>query len=302
MHQCFPCCIRSSFGLLLLRDAARAVKYARIVNSEFYRLLQRRLLPIEVINKVIIIALGALWKICMIRDPNVKKDAKRDALIQSLMASHVLDLFRTLVQVGSTQLAERPEESVHDPTPLDKEGSKVNVDLAQRITATFRRTLPALRISSKWLVTNFSYITSSRTSNGTSQHFLDAIDTFWEAYVKFVTALGDAFPPDDLPTLKMPLEEDMDMNGFMPVKKLMMKIGGSEGGLGLCTEEGMSEVHPNEEMLMRISDILQDGGKMAEIEVRALRSLYFLRIDSHCFKGLTYLQNRRFHLYIETYR
>ena len=53
------------------------------------------------------------------------------------------------MQIGEKELAEKPEDSIQD---------NLSRDLAQRITAIFRRTLPALRIASKWLRSNISYI------------------------------------------------------------------------------------------------------------------------------------------------
>jgi protein SMG7 len=61
------------------------------------------------------------------------------------MIDHLLDLHGALLEVGEDELRDLP--------PIDSID-----DLAQRITATFRRTLPALRIASKWLRANFKYV------------------------------------------------------------------------------------------------------------------------------------------------
>lgn len=192
----------------------------------------------------------------MIREPGIKKDVKRDSVVEPLMASHILDLFRSLLQIGTTQLRLALAET---PDVQDKD------DLAQRITAEFRRTLPALRIASKWLRSNLSYIESAQSSVATSPTFSAAITEFWSVYAEFFTALSETFPRARLPVLKGPLEEDVDMSGFSPIKRMMFNLPAStDNGL----ESGQSQVHPNEEQLMRIADLLGDALSVSDLEVR----------------------------------
>lgn len=234
----------------ICRSAAKASKHGRKIVSEFSAMVADRALPDRLISEVIVMALGALWKLRMIRDDSIKKDSKRDSIVEALMATHILELYRSLLEVGSAQLAESPE--------VLQNGD----DLALHITATFRRTLPALRIASKWLRSNFSYIESFPV--GTSETIIDVLSDFWRAYMAFFTALMDAFPPERLPTLKGPLEEDVEMTGFSPIKRLMF-------GLPAHTEDGLSpgqsQVHPNEEQLMRIADLLTDATILSGMEV-----------------------------------
>jgi hypothetical protein len=64
------------------------------------------------------------------------------------------------------------------------------------------------------------------------------------------------------------LEEDVDMRGFLPLKKLMV---GEEKGEVESKGEGnkaAAQVHPNEEQLMRIADLLNDAKLLTEFEVR----------------------------------
>ena len=67
------------------------------------------------------------------------------AIVEWSMLDHLLDFHGALLEVGEDELRDLP--------PIDSID-----DLAQRITATFRRTLPALRIASKWLRANFKYV------------------------------------------------------------------------------------------------------------------------------------------------
>ncbi|KAH8112248.1 hypothetical protein DFH11DRAFT_515324 [Phellopilus nigrolimitatus] len=229
-------------------SAARATKHARNVIAEFKSLISERILPSGTVSEIIVLAIGALWKLRMIRDAHIRTDRKA---VEPLMASHILDLSRTLLVMGSHELAEKPENV------QDKD------DLAQHITAAFRRTLPAARIASKWLRSNFSYVETAMSSGTTSPSFLEAIKDFWKAYTSFSTSLSEAFPITRLPSLKNPLEEDVDMTGFSPIKKSMFKRSApTENGLAL----GQDKVHPNEEYLMRISDLLEDAHQMVKFE------------------------------------
>lgn len=197
----------------------------------------------------------------MIRNPSYQQGSKRDKAVETLMAIHILTLYRTLLHLGEKEIAEKPEENVQGDSS----------DLAQHITAKFRRTLPALRIASKWLRSNFTYI---ELSASTPESLSVAIESLWSTYVSFYAALSDTFPLEQLPSLKGPLEEDVEMTGFLPIKRLMfVSAAMTEDGLN----PGQSEVHPNEEQLMRISDLLKDAHFIADVDV----SLYGLIIDSN---------------------
>ncbi|KAI5120400.1 hypothetical protein M0805_000179 [Coniferiporia weirii] len=229
-------------------SSARASKHASNIVAEFELLLTDRILPSITVSEIVVLALGALWKLRMIRDSKVRADRK---VIEPLMASHILDLSRTLLVMASVQLAEKPEDV------QDKE------DLAQHITAVFRRMLPAIRIVSKWLRSNLSYVGTLLTSATALPSLPIAIKDFWKAYVTFLTALNETFPSAKLPLLKSPLEEDVDMSGFSPIKKDMFNhSAATENGLA----PGHDEVHPNEEYLMRISDILVDAVEVSALE------------------------------------
>ncbi|EIW80021.1 hypothetical protein CONPUDRAFT_145058 [Coniophora puteana RWD-64-598 SS2] len=278
------------------------------IADEFASLVSERHLLTEVVSKVIILAQGALWKHRMIRDPAVAAAAattggSRHAgaspnapassgsssnytqppphEIESRIATHVLDMHRALLRVGIAELAEAPP----DDAAAD--------DLAQLITATFRRTLPALRIANKWLVANGKYVvqhTSSPVENGGERRSGTAADhgkggkggkgskgdknamlssasvsSFWATYARFFTALAGAFPMCRLKALDTPLEEDVDMRGFLPLRGLMYgEEAVGEAGAGVIgRKEGR---HPNDEMLMRIWDLLSDAEKVAEME------------------------------------
>ena len=272
------------------------------VVEEFSGLVTDRILPIEMISKIVILAEGALWKHRMIRRPsNTEKREKwssRLAVTESNIVTHLIATHRVLLGNGIVELAEAPPDDA-------AEG-----DLAQRITATFRRTLPALRMAGKWLRSNTRYLSQGlkpsvngdedagvtkdakgrgkRNSNPTIT--IDGIDEFWHNYARFSTSLINSFPVEKLPELRTQLEEDIDMAGFLPLRKYMTGSDGKPLGTSrrntadgaqvtVITQEPREQsplrdqVHPNEEQLMRIADILTDAKAIAADAVSRLSYL-----------------------------
>ncbi len=240
-----------------------APKHDEAVVKEFSELVSDRVLSIDTISKVIIAAQGALWK-------HRKVSVSASVSMESRIASHVLALHRALLRCGITE--------------LDEAAKIVEDDLAMRITATFRRTLPALRIASRWLRVNLDYVlgdTRKNISNAERGSVISDISKFWEAYTSFATRIVLVFPPTSLPKLKSSLEEDFDTRGYLP-------LGGMLAQEVTSTElEGqdlraLEQVHPNEEQLMRIWDIGHDARLVAEIPGTQMESFraQFSLIDS----------------------
>jgi hypothetical protein len=157
--------------------------------------------------------------------------------------------------------------------------------------------LPALRILSKWMKSHLEYMSRSADraaalsqESSLSQDLSDTeveeaqaraladaalVQTtveLWKSYVSFINTLRFAFPFDALPSLgamgqtgaaPLALEEDSDMRGFAPTRKAMLYVNGSTPGSSLAQPRA-SQVHPNEEQLMRIADLLIDAKVMAE--------------------------------------
>ncbi|KAF7799492.1 hypothetical protein EIP86_010727 [Pleurotus ostreatoroseus] len=287
----------------------RAKTLGEMVVKDFADLVGDRILPIDMISKVIILAQGALWKYRMARRPSHgDRRHTRSHATESHIVSHLIATHRVLLKNGSVELAESPPEDAAEH------------DLAQRITATFRRTLPALRMAGKWLRANTRYISQGRrlAANGDDvsvsatpsrdsgrggrdkKHhappvIVVGLDEFWTEYATFCTSLIRTFPTEELPKLCTQLEEDVEMAGFLPLRKFMMGPDGRVAGIGLSgavSPRGAGEstiranvsvdgqqqtaetdspiprdqVHPNEEQLMRISDILADAEAIAEDE------------------------------------
>uniref|UniRef100_A0A8H7XU36 Protein SMG7 n=1 Tax=Psilocybe cubensis TaxID=181762 RepID=A0A8H7XU36_PSICU len=254
-------------------------KHNEKVFHDFYALVSERHLPIDLISNTIVLSQGALWKHRMIRDTPSTSHRKTDAapvqpgtatLIEWGMLDHLMDMHLVLLEVGKDELK--------DPQIME-EGAD---DIAQRISATFRRTLPALRIASKWLRANYKYVVqdqefiayqSRESSKGINivkkdenkiSGYSKKTQRFWKGYAQFMLALSQAFPANKLHPFLSPLEEDVEMKGFLPLRKLM----GEEKGKEKAQVNGAQreQVHPNVEQLMRISDLLEDAKVLVQME------------------------------------
>jgi hypothetical protein len=256
-------------------------KHAQSIRDEFYALVSEKHVPHDFICKMMFPPQGALWKHRMIREPTPSgspKDSGDDPIpgpsskaVEARMLTHLLAMQQVLLEVGIIELTDNSSED----------------DLAQRITATFRRTLPALRISSKWLRANYRYVVQTRsfddsgivktrenrgsfsTAAAAGEEANIAILQFWTKYAKFSTLLWRTFPFGRLPTLSMPLEEDVDMSGFLPLRQTTgdaknVAAVDHRDDLPSRFNSGESQVHPNDEQLMRIADLLNDAKILAD--------------------------------------
>ncbi|EJD05322.1 uncharacterized protein FOMMEDRAFT_138831 [Fomitiporia mediterranea MF3/22] len=228
--------------------ATRASKHSRYVIAKFRSLISEPALPANVVSDIVVLAFSALWKIRMIRDKNIRANRR---VIEPLIATHILSLSRALFDTSRVQLSVKIEDVLDSG------------DLAQQITAIFRRVLPAIRIASKWLLTNAQQLTKATAASSSPDYYKNSIRAFWNGYVSFLTSLSDSYPRARLPELKIPLDEDVELSGFSPIQRNLFVRP------PLKDDELASEArvaHPNEEYLMRISDILKDAEQIATIE------------------------------------
>lgn len=207
----------------------------------FHDLIAGLLLQIDVISKIVILGLGALWKHRMLRSPGVKRRPRSDPRVEGQISGHLLAVFRSLLEVGLQELADDPAGDTDD--------------IAQKISATLRRMLPALRMVNKWLRTNYRFYATDEKKLP-----VEGVAEFWKVYTRFFTTLGQKFPIEQLTPLETPLDEDIDIRGFLPLTKLMLTESSGEG-------VDRAQVHPNEEQLMRIWDLLSDAKALAQTKV-----------------------------------
>jgi len=254
-------------------------KHNEKVFNDFYTLVSERHLPIDMISNTIVLSQGALWKHRMVRDPTPSHHQAdltsvppgTNTVIEWGLLDHLMDMHLVLLEVG--------KEEMKDPPTMDGVD-----DIAQRISAVFRRTLPALRIASKWLRANFKYVMqdqefaalqvkesarglelSKQTTHKISGYSLKTV-RYWKTYAQFVLALSQAFPVNKLTPLNAPLEEDIEMKGFLPLRKLMGEDRDSGKGKSPMSA-GEPREHPNVEQLMRIHDLLEDAKALTKMEV-----------------------------------
>lgn len=213
---------------------------------------------------------------------------------------HVLSLYQTLLSIGAVET----DDLLKTNTDITVGETDALPNLATNISAVMRRTLPAMRILSKWILSQLEYVQRIQSrveakeranarrvdrsedsddgvdvveeeEEGTieSEQVQNAIDQFWRSYVRFANTLLRAFPIERLPTEAMTgkiwLEEDVDMLGFAPLRRGMKDGEGNGrvvGGLGEIARVGR-DVHPNEEQLMRIGEIIRDAKEIAKVEV-----------------------------------
>lgn len=234
------------------------------VFADFQALVDKRHLPTDMISNAIVLSQGALWKHRMLRNalnPAQSRMLEVPALhegdslkLEWGILNHLLSLHLALLEVGKYELSVPPP------------GDAPSDDLAQRITGTFRRTLPALRIASKWLRANFKYLI--KTGEAPNVDYITNRDhkrRFWRAYADFMSTLSVFFPISQLPPLAAPLEEDIEMRGFLPLKKMMGEVRADvEGSKSTAIPQ---EAHPNDWQLMRIADLLNDARELARTTV-----------------------------------
>ncbi|KAL9933659.1 hypothetical protein V8E36_007317 [Tilletia maclaganii] len=172
---------------------------------------------------------------------------KRQAMhvsIENQLVAHVLEVIRVLLDVGTTE-TRGILQSARRGTVTSAQGQQQQQQqqqqarlppAGQRVTATFKRVLPALRVAMKWVKGHLEYIqrckdralTSSQSSTSDSMPnssfsfdraptareseillaksradggVVESIFTFWRSSVDFINVLRFAFPWDDLPSL-----------------------------------------------------------------------------------------------------
>lgn len=205
-------------------------------------------------------AVAALWSIRSYTSQPGKTiiyTPEHQIVAENTILAHSLGLLRILMARGIVEMDEATAMSFNDDT---------SDGLARFITATFRRTLPALRISSRWFRLNVGAILKhfAESSDEPGCDVLkQSLSAFWATFVAFGTHLTRVFPLDKLPSPPMTLDEDIELQGFIPFQG----PSDSEGGGPLRVSDS-SKMHPNDEHLIRLRDIQVDALYVANLEVR----------------------------------
>ncbi|KAJ1301149.1 hypothetical protein OPQ81_003561 [Rhizoctonia solani] len=263
---------------------AKLARHTQNVLASFASLVSRRLLPAATIVQVFVITLGALWRVRMFRSESDHTNERRrtnskgnerednrdeETPLETRIVAHLIALYTVLLEIGTREI----QDGVSEAGEMEGDERQRSEKLAQRITGTFRRTLPALRITNKWIKANVRYLQQYplEVTKEPDMRILPilpntmrpSLTSFWRAWSRFNGRLSDAFPLDLLPPITVDLEEDIDMKGFSPLK------WGSSAGPGTDKRAGgeseAASVHPNEEQLMRIGDLIIDAKYIAAL-------------------------------------
>lgn len=160
----------------------------------------------------------------------------------------VMRYFSVLFRVGFGDLDEIiPSIPEHHESAIVEDEQH----LARLIPPALRRLLPSIRIASKWFKVNYDYL-----SRHQELRVWDTIQLFWNDYTTFLDSLVTVFPITQLPSITGPLEEDIDLRGFIPLTRAIVNTGGRAGGEEDYDLMFGQRPDPEEEHLMRISDIL----------------------------------------------
>ena len=205
-------------------------------------------------------SLGALWTLKFANpappQPSVDSNSPDTKVsMETMIVAHILSLLRALSKIGISQVKEAMSTVKRD------HANGIVDSLAIYITATFRRTLPALHIGSTWLKSNVEYLQYRDHSTGGNGE--DSLRQFWSSYSSFIWHISRVFPLEKLPDRAVVLEEDVEFRGFMPLESTLWKEGMPNPN-NIADE---CAVHPNEEHLMRIRTMLLDARYLASFDV-----------------------------------
>lgn len=238
--------------------------------DEFLQYLKQRILSPELILKMTVTCMAAIWHVRTARGregtqscQDVFPDPRESTAVHPYTTEvnatiHFLRFSSVLMTVMREEL-----DSIRDSIDL--------VDLSQNISAVLRRILPAMRILSKWVLAgHFGHI-------GRIKHRLERVNQtdlqsrlvtaeadFWIQYHQSILLVKQHFPIDKLPSLdeSVKLEEDIELIGFLPIESAMKLRFKSTSFDPTAFSTPSEACHPNEEHLMRLGDLQRDSIKI----------------------------------------
>lgn len=187
------------------------------------------------------------------------RDAYEFAL--SVLASQ----FQSLCKVAIKELKNVNEGHDHDNALADDDSetdTDRDNDLAARISSVLRRLLPSLRIMSKWLKCNLDHL-----RRHVDRSEVGDVNGLWEQYTSLVELLAQTFPIYNLPSLMGPLEEDVEIRGFLPLAKASTALNPDDNAA-----DHYHARNSDEEQLMRISDLSIEARLIMQQAVSLLTS------------------------------
>jgi hypothetical protein len=161
-------------------------------------------------------------------------------------------------------------------------GDDGEAEIATKLTPVMRRCLPSLRLYSAWLLGNIFLLDGLKAD----QELKQAIDGLWQTYARVVNALADEqvfgiWALEEYAANYM-LEEDADTLGFKPLLNEDTKIIRNWSSNGILkprfSDAGVNCLSPDEEMLARLKDLLEDGIYLCHDDQQAPLTLLGTRI------------------------
>ncbi|KAF8935928.1 hypothetical protein BGZ58_004736 [Dissophora ornata] len=221
-----------------------------LMGSTFERLILDRQIDQELLLKILIINMSSLYTKCYIplqddgptTSPQQQIESERQAL-QLILAA-----FATILRYSTTDLENhRNGDHKANGRPIDFLPSNVH------------RSMPALRLSLKWMQVNIHHV--KRLSDGLSDKEKERfqLHQIWSDLATFLTLLGQFHPyTEDTIFCRDVLKEDAELQGFAALKKAI-----DERPLSIIPP---SRISPKAEMQMRISDMFQDALSLSRID------------------------------------
>lgn len=258
-------------AMLLLRTAFDPA-LAQATLGQFRALVASRALSAEVGLRTLVSFLAVHWDARLTRPAPRSADAakagpKVDAEVLALEV--VLGLITALFETATADLVEtlsvqqlaalRGDGSLLDDNDDGRSGSPPtgnNLDrYSPHLSAVLRRSLASLRVAAKWVRAHQDYLArvlSKHEARGAADApVVGAARATFAAYADLANALAVAFPAGDLCPLEGPLEEDLELRGFGPLRKLF------PASTPVATAHP-KDSHPNEELFMRVWDLHHD--------------------------------------------
>ncbi|KAF2492132.1 hypothetical protein BU16DRAFT_564596 [Lophium mytilinum] len=225
-----------------------------------------------ILQKIILINLAAEYFASLrVQDPN-----REESTIRSYFYFLRLNVktFFTLLQILQPEL-----ERLTDRDDVTAPNGDRTPQLSDKITVVARRVLPSLRLYSMWF-TKFWRILSANVADTLTEV---EVQELWKAYAETLTLLMSVFPIKEIAPLDRVylLEEDVDTIAFQPLAGDETKDNWyTKGRLKpRWSDPEIERHHPNEEMVMRVRDLLLAGlvlidGNAAPLVLDGQRFIY----------------------------
>ncbi|GAA5897232.1 hypothetical protein JCM8208_003763 [Rhodotorula glutinis] len=171
-------------GILYTKDQVPELPTLSLrVEDLFHTVLTDRIFTSDVVTKIVVTALSALWDARISRSSSTtlsrtKTGSAAPAQLASTTATtpsgeaapasrvnlepealvHLLSLFTLLLRVSATETIELFTANTTSTTTTSSATASTAANPAQNISAVLRRALPALRILTKWLIAQLDYV------------------------------------------------------------------------------------------------------------------------------------------------